>query len=70
MHYPLLTCSMFHRSIDSLLKPQKHQKKHKKKTLNWLKLIITKQVQVQEQVMKDVWYLNCKAIKNKINKKT
>ena len=44
---------MFHRSIDSLLKAQYHQKRHKKKALNWLKLI-TKQVQVH--VMKDVWY--------------
>ena len=39
-------CYMFHRSIDSLLKAQYHQKRHKKKALNWLKLI-TKQVQVQ-----------------------
>ena len=46
-------CYMFHRSIDSLLKAQYHQKRHKKKALNWLKLI-TKQVQVQ--VMKDLWY--------------
>ena len=37
---------MFHKSIDSLLKAQNHQKRHKKKTINWLKLI-TKQVQVQ-----------------------
>ena len=44
---------MFHRSIDSLLKAQYHQKRHKKKALNWLKLI-TKQVQAQ--VMKDLWY--------------
>ena len=55
---------MFHRSIDSLLKAQYHQKRHKKKALNWLKLI-TKQVQtqvwlkfitkqVQAQVMKDL----------------
>ena len=37
---------MFHRSIDSLLKAQYHQKRHQKKALNWLKLI-TKQVQAQ-----------------------
>ena len=36
-------CYMFHRSINSLLKAQYHQKIHKKKDLNWLKLI-TKQV--------------------------
>ena len=46
-------CYMFHRSIESLLKAQNHQKRYKKKTLDWLKLI-TKQVQVQ--VMKDLWY--------------
>ena len=46
-------CYMLHRSMDSLLKTQYYQKRHKKKALNWLKLI-TKQVQVQ--VMKDLWY--------------
>ena len=46
MHYPINACYMSHRSIDSLLKAQNHQKENKKKTLNWLKLI-TKQVQVQ-----------------------
>ena len=60
----MLSCYMFHRSIDSLLKAQYHQERHKKKALNWLKLI-TKQVQtqvwlkfitkqVQAQVMKDL----------------
>ena len=39
-------CCMFHRSINSLLKAQYHQKRHKKKALNWLKLI-TKEVQAQ-----------------------
>ena len=47
----MLACYMFHRSIDSLRKAQNHQKRHKKKTLHWLKLI-AKQV----QVMKDIWY--------------
>ena len=42
---------MFHISIVSLLKAQYHQERHKKKFLNWQKLI-TKQLQVQ--VMKDL----------------
>ena len=46
-------CCMFHRSINSSLKAQNHKKRHKKKALNWLKLI-TKQAQVQ--VTKDLWY--------------
>ena len=46
-------CYMFHRSTDSFLKAQYHQKRHKKKPLNWLELI-TEQVQVQ--VMKGIWY--------------
>ena len=44
---------MFHRSIDSLFKAQYHQKRHKKKALNWLKL---RTKQVQAQLMKDYWY--------------
>ena len=39
-------CYMFHRSTDSLLKAQYHQKDIRKKVLNWLKLI-AKQVQVK-----------------------
>ena len=46
MHYPINAFYMSHRSIDSLLKARNHQKRNKKKTLNWLKLT-TKQVQVQ-----------------------
>ena len=46
-------CYMFHTFTDSLLKAQYHQKRHKKKALDWLKLI-TKQIQVE--VMKTIWY--------------
>ena len=46
MHYPINAFYMSHRSNDSLLKARNHQKRNKKKTLNWLKLI-AKQVQVQ-----------------------